>query len=266
MPRPSRPWFRFYVEAMQDPKMRGLIPSHRWLWVALLGMARSSCSPGRLLVAEGMPYTEAEMADYAALRAGEVRSGLRELERRRMVTNDDGTWVVTRWEERQYESDNSTMRTAKHRSKERDRNVSETADGTDQTQTAAAEASADRRGGRIPDDWWLTDDDRAWAALNCPDIDLELHTTRFKNHWQTKTGRDATKLDWTLTWHNWVLLEQSKVKPTTNGHAKAEPARPLLGPWECSIGNPDCHNGHVLGDDGRARKCGCQSTKASARG
>lgn len=79
-----------------------------------------------------------------------------------------------------------------------------------------------QRGSRIPDDFALTDEHRAWASKNCPDIDVELHTKRFKNHWQAKSGKDATKLDWHKTWENWLLKEQSDFaskhqKPTPGG-------------------------------------------------
>ena len=46
MPRVARPWFRFYVEAMRDPKMRRLSPAERWLWVAVLAACRESWIPG----------------------------------------------------------------------------------------------------------------------------------------------------------------------------------------------------------------------------
>lgn len=29
----------------------------------------------------------------------------------------------------------------------------------------------------------------------------------FRNYWVAKSGRDAAKLDWEATWHNWVLKE-----------------------------------------------------------
>lgn len=36
--------------------------------------------------------------------------------------------------------------------------------------------------------------------------------------------------------------------------------------WECSVGNPQCKDGRFFGEDGQMHKCGCQSSKASARG
>src|SRR5262245_42102119 len=68
VPRPSRPWFRVYVEAFADPKIRRLTPPHRWLWIAILGAARQSCVPGLLLIAPGVPMTRAELAAHATMR------------------------------------------------------------------------------------------------------------------------------------------------------------------------------------------------------
>lgn len=60
---------------------------------------------------------------------------------------------------------------------------------------------------RIPDDFALTDDMRAWAAEKRPDVDLELATEMFVNYWRAKST-NATKLDWVATWRNWVLKEK----------------------------------------------------------
>ena len=63
MPRPARPWFRFYVEALSDRKLRRLTPAQRWLWVAVLGAARQSPIPGHLMVSEREPMDAHDLAD-----------------------------------------------------------------------------------------------------------------------------------------------------------------------------------------------------------
>lgn len=119
MPRASRPWFRFYTEAVADQKLRTLSPVHRWLWVALLSAARMSPEPGVLLVSADIPHTKATLADLAAVRERDVVAGLAEFEKRHMVAEDTerGCWVVIHFGDRQYESDTSTARTRKHRVK-----------------------------------------------------------------------------------------------------------------------------------------------------
>ncbi len=142
MSRPTRPWFRFYTEAVGDPKLRTLTPTHRWLWVAVLAAARQSPDPGILLVADEIPHTITTIADYAGVKERDVESGMVEFQRRGMVELDLlGCWSVPKFGERQYESDNSTVRTRKHRSREPDGNVPWNVSGTDQKTETETEPS-----------------------------------------------------------------------------------------------------------------------------
>lgn len=129
MPRPARPWFRFYVEALSDRKLRRLTPTQRWLWVAVLGAARQSCIPGYLLVSEREPMEPADLADIAAVTVKDVVGALPRFEAAGMLHRDAqlDCWVVTAWNDRQFESDDVTARTTKHRSKERSNDVPGTA-------------------------------------------------------------------------------------------------------------------------------------------
>jgi hypothetical protein len=61
------------------------------------------------------------------------------------------------------------------------------------------------RGARnCPDSFVITDEMRAWAATECPDIDLDRETATFKDY----TFASA-KTDWLKTWRNWMR----KAKP-----------------------------------------------------
>ncbi|PDQ34974.1 MAG: hypothetical protein B5766_08265 [Candidatus Lumbricidophila eiseniae] len=63
------------------------------------------------------------------------------------------------------------------------------------------------RGARIPDDFTITDQMRAWAAERCPGVDIDLATEKFVNYWQARPGKNGTKLDWFATWRNWLLSD-----------------------------------------------------------
>lgn len=120
MARPQRPWFRFYTEALHDPKLRRLPANHRWVWVAVLAAARQSCVPGRLMASERQPLDESDMADLAAVPVKDVRKAMAAFEAAGMLNRDeDGAWFVAKWAERQFESDDITERTRRHRSRER---------------------------------------------------------------------------------------------------------------------------------------------------
>lgn len=123
MPPKKQPWFRFYVEATRDQKLRMLPPSHRWLFVSLLSCARQSPIPGVLLVTESVAMTAELIADEAALSLKDTKAGLKALSALELIEWDGDAWVVTKWKERQFESDTSTDRTAKHRSMERPNDV-----------------------------------------------------------------------------------------------------------------------------------------------
>lgn len=132
MPRPARPWFRFYVEACSDRKLRRLKPAQRWLWVSVLAAARQSPEPGVLFDGEiGEPMTDAGIADFAGMTPSDVTRTLPLFERAEMIDrHESGAWHVTNFGRRQYESDVSTNRTRKHRSKERSGNVPTSVPGT----------------------------------------------------------------------------------------------------------------------------------------
>ena len=68
----------------------------------------------------------------------------------------------------------------------------------------------------VPKDWFEPAE-RARALATLAPIDLRTEATRFANYWASKSGRDATKLDWRKTWINWVLNARS--------NANGSPAR-----------------------------------------
>lgn len=84
----------------------------------------------------------------------------------------------------------------------------------DPNRTEAKASVPRKRGQRIPDDFTVTEEMRAWGRAHCPSIDGQLETTKFINYWSAKTGKDATKLDWTATWRNWMLNATSRAAPT----------------------------------------------------
>lgn len=62
-----------------------------------------------------------------------------------------------------------------------------------------------RRGTRIPPDFAVTPEMVAWARKRVPHVDGRTETEKFINHWRSESGQKAVKLDWELTWKNWML-------------------------------------------------------------
>ncbi|WP_262376847.1 hypothetical protein [Pseudomonas veronii] len=74
-----------------------------------------------------------------------------------------------------------------------------------QAETAPGKKS--KRGTRLPADWIAPDDWLSWAQGERPELDdrmLKAMADSFKDYWVSKSGANATKLDWEATWRNWV--------------------------------------------------------------
>lgn len=112
-----KPWFRFYVEALTDPKLRRLSVEERWLWVAVLGAARQSPVPGWLMLTEALPLSADDLAELAGMTPAKVQKGLDRMLELGIVNldRDTGAFRVTAWADRQFDSDDTTARTRKHR-------------------------------------------------------------------------------------------------------------------------------------------------------
>ncbi len=67
-----------------------------------------------------------------------------------------------------------------------------------------------KRGSRLPADWTLPPEWRAWALDNQPTWTPE-HCQQiaetFRDYWISVPGQRGTKLDWFATWRNWVRKE-----------------------------------------------------------
>jgi N-terminal phage replisome organiser (Phage_rep_org_N) len=114
-------WLRLYNEVTSDRKLRRLPPAQRWLWIAVLVIARQSPEAGRLLLAEGVPVTNEDIADAAAIPMSDVECGILAFSQSGMLHLDGDVWVVTNWDRRQRESDDVKQRVRAYR--ERNRNV-----------------------------------------------------------------------------------------------------------------------------------------------
>lgn len=67
------------------------------------------------------------------------------------------------------------------------------------------EGARAKRAHRIPDDFSVTDDLRAWGYKKAlTDADMDRATERFVNYWQ---GSGKSKSDWPATWRSWMLRE-----------------------------------------------------------
>jgi uncharacterized protein YdaU (DUF1376 family) len=66
-----------------------------------------------------------------------------------------------------------------------------------------------QRGSRLPDDWTLPDDWKAWAEQERPDLNTKTVADSFKDFWIAKAGAGGVKLDWQATWRNWIRSQSA---------------------------------------------------------
>lgn len=79
-------------------------------------------------------------------------------------------------------------------------------DKKDEDTSVSSMPNKRRRGSRLPEDWFLPmewGNDALEKGLTTEEIRVQAE--KFKNHWISKTGKDATKANWKATWGNWVL-------------------------------------------------------------
>lgn len=81
---------------------------------------------------------------------------------------------------------------------------------TDVVVAPPSDATKQKRGTRLPDDWFLPNAWGQWALDQFPHFTADIvrqEALKFANHWHSKSGKDATKRDWLATWKNWCLSD-----------------------------------------------------------
>lgn len=253
MPRTAHPWFRCYVEMIGDRKIRRLDFKQRWIWTAIMAAGTDSPVRGKLFVAEDVPMTTAELAEFAGVKERDVTETLALTTRLKMtVIEAGGLIVVTNYDKRQYESDNVTARTRKHRERSKgvpsddvgtfqhgsyERSGNGRRNGTEtETETEQKTSSSDarKRATRLPDDW-KPDPDlvAAMRAEGVPDDLARRELPKFRDHWAAASGQNATKRDWRAAWRNWLRRAvEMQPKPRTPLRAVGADFGPEILTWE----------------------------------
>lgn len=246
-------WFRFYSEALDDPKVQRLPPHLFKAWVNLLCLANKS---GGVL-----PPVD-DIAFKLRMSVQDAESCLSDLILAGLVDITPGGNMPHNWMKRQFVSDCSTERVRKCRENkvEIERNVtcavtetppdSDTDSDTDTEKIVLATVAVDetpaanqpkpmraaapradaKKGTRLALDWVLPIDWRQWTQATCLSAtpsDIDREALKFANHWHSSNGRNAAKLDWFKTWQNWCLtaFARGPIRPSQSVIAAAKPAK-----------------------------------------
>jgi hypothetical protein len=85
------------------------------------------------------------------------------------------------------------------------------------------------RATRLTSDWELPEDFRAWALAEFPawtGESVAKLAERFRDHWISASGQQASKVDWSGTWRNWCRRE-----PAVPGAVGGQSAGAASGEW-----------------------------------
>jgi len=196
----ANPWFRLYSEFAHDPKIQMLSEAMQRRYVMLMCL---KCSE----VLETLHETE--IAFQLRLSTGELDETKQLFISKKFI---DEQWNLLNWDKRQFVSDSSTMRVAKHREKKKQvSNADETlqerpsnAIDTDTDTDTDKNKDKNKRGSRLAHDWVLTNPLDQWARKQRPELDTAKVAEHFKDYWLSVPGQKGVKLNWDATWRNWV--------------------------------------------------------------
>lgn len=109
---------------------------------------------------------------------------------------------------------------------------------TEETPQAAAPPKPERRKGtRLSDPFFLTADMKAWARVKRPQVDLTEETEKFCNHFRSVSGQKGVRLDWVLTWKNWILNARGTngTNQQSNGIGRKDTITDRLGRYDDEV-------------------------------
>lgn len=242
----SLQWCRLYAETVDDAKLKLLAFEDRWHFIALLCLKTQGV----------LDSTRPELLDRVV--AAKLGLGLREADevRRRLVEVDlvAQDWQPLAWDRRQFKSDDVTERVRRHRQARRESSPtpppteSEPDTDTDTEQKRSSERFRNvsetlpgkRARKRCPEDFEIPSEALEKIRAECPDVDLEFETRRFRDY-----EFATAKSDWLATWRNWMRKAQEaaakhrKPRPTryeelmarVNAPAEPKPVNSLLIGW-----------------------------------
>ncbi len=80
------------------------------------------------------------------------------------------------------------------------------------------------RATRLAQDWTPDPSLLSWAARERPDVCVSREVEQFKDFWLSKSGANATKIDWPRTFKVWMRNARSSPKPVLKSEPLPSPA------------------------------------------
>jgi hypothetical protein len=210
-------WFRLYAEFATDPKVQMLSEADQRRYIMLLCLR---CSNGDVTL------HETEVAFQLRISNEEWAATKRVLMAKGLIDKDN---KPTAWNKRQYVSDSSAARVAKHRQEVKRRcNVTVTPPDTDTDTDTDTEERKERTTvvvpkkapakirRQIPADFDLTAESILFHEQRLPFGNLAETLQHFRDY---HAGKGTVMLDWQAAWRTWVSnqVKFSQRQPVTGG-------------------------------------------------
>lgn len=206
------PWFRMYTDFLNDPKMIALAFEDQRHFIGILALK----SDGAIDDSADENLLNRIVAQRLWIDHGVIRDVKKRLYEAGLI---DFNWQPVAWDKRQFVSDRDST-AAERKRRERaakaphanvtdmsrvtgcdiEKNVTrlDTEADTDK-ETEKQPTVVKRASKKCPADFEITSDMRTWASLECPTVDADKATAKFRDH----TFKTAMT-DWAGAWRNWL--------------------------------------------------------------
>lgn len=97
-----------------------------------------------------------------------------------------------------------------------------------------------KRATRLPEDWKLSHKNTDHAREEgLSEVQMEREAKAFRNFWHAKAGKDAAKMNWDATWHNWVMrfAKDNNLKPRAPPNAAPKEQQLSVDDWKLILQN-----------------------------
>jgi hypothetical protein len=232
------PWFRMYVDFLNDPKMIALAFEDQRHFIGILALK----SDGAL----DSGCDETLLDRIVAQRLWIDPSAINEV-KKRLVAGGliDADWQPIAWERRQFKSDRddtAAERARRYRESKRVTDASRVTEplrhgdvtrlDTDTDTETDTEEKIERarspRGARLPSDF-PTPAEIDWCKQERPDLSASAMRDKFRDYWLGIPGAKGRKLDWPATWRNFVRGEFGRPRDGPRRSAATESGLALAG-------------------------------------
>lgn len=218
---PKKPSFQFYPgDWLKDPLLMMCEPATRGIYIDLI------CGMHELDQSGKITGTVSQLARLARCSEAEMVRALENLTETNAATvthRNEKVTVENRRMSRDYKlREGNNLRQKKYRgngevtglsqkcnapsSSSSSSSSSTSISKEDKSSLEEATAKPSRPKGRrwgideiVPDEW------RAKLTVEFPNVDIEMESRKFANYWASKSGKDATKIDWYKTFENWII-------------------------------------------------------------